>query len=100
MELSWLQGRLAEAVDAYEKAQMAAPNFAIVHTNLAIALTEMGTHAKMSGGCYVLSGFSHAGLSSRRYSVRLSASGRYIAPSCEPRAHAAHTAAAHLEGGE
>ena len=44
-----LQGRLAEAVDAYEKAQMAAPNFAIVHTNLAIALTEMATLAKISG---------------------------------------------------
>ena len=44
-----LQGKLALAVDAYEKAQTAAPNFAIVHINLAIALTEMGTHAKMSG---------------------------------------------------
>lgn len=36
-------------MEAYEKAQTAAPNFAIVHTNLAIALTEMGTHAKMAG---------------------------------------------------
>jgi glyceraldehyde-3-phosphate dehydrogenase/erythrose-4-phosphate dehydrogenase len=36
-------------VDAYEKAQAAAPNFAIVHTNLAIALTEMGTQLKMAG---------------------------------------------------
>lgn len=44
-----IQGKLALAVDAYEKAQTAAPNFAIVHINLAIALTEMGTHAKMSG---------------------------------------------------
>ena len=38
-------------MEAYEKAQAAAPNFSIVHTNLAIALTEMGTHAKMAGAC-------------------------------------------------
>ena len=36
-------------MDAYQNAQTAAPNFAIVHINLAIALTEMGTQAKMSG---------------------------------------------------
>ena len=44
-----LQGKLNEAVEAYDKAQAAAPNFAIVHTNLAIALTEMGTKLKMAG---------------------------------------------------
>ena len=44
-----IQGKLDEAVEAYDKAQAAAPNFAIVHTNLAIALTEMGTKLKMAG---------------------------------------------------
>lgn len=45
-----LQGRLMEAVDAYERALAAAPNFEIVRNNLAIALTELGTRTKMEGG--------------------------------------------------
>lgn len=45
-----LQGRLVEAVDAYERALAAAPNFEIVRNNLAIALTELGTRTKMEGG--------------------------------------------------
>jgi protein O-GlcNAc transferase len=44
-----LQGRLAEAVDAYERALAAAPNFEIVRNNLAIALTELGTRTKLDG---------------------------------------------------
>lgn len=44
-----LQGRLAEAVDAYERALSAAPNFEIVRNNLAIALTELGTRTKLDG---------------------------------------------------
>ena len=38
-----------EAVDAYERALMAAPNFEIVRNNLAIALTELGTRTKTKG---------------------------------------------------
>ena len=33
----------------YEAALAAAPNFAIVQQNLAIALTELGTRAKLAG---------------------------------------------------
>ena len=44
------QGRLAEAVDAYERALAVAPNFEIVRNNLAIALTELGTKTKVNGG--------------------------------------------------
>jgi Tetratricopeptide repeat len=44
-----LQGQLAEAVDAYERALAAAPNFEIVRNNLAIALTELGTRTKLDG---------------------------------------------------
>ena len=42
-------GRLKEAVACYEAALAAAPNFAIVQQNLAIALTELGTRAKLAG---------------------------------------------------
>ncbi len=44
-----VQGRLMEAVEAYERALMAAPNFEIVRNNLAIALTELGTRTKTKG---------------------------------------------------
>lgn len=49
-----LQGRLAEAVDAYERALAAAPNFEIVRNNLAIALTELGTRTKLDGEVQLL----------------------------------------------
>lgn len=49
-----LQGRLAEAVDAYERALAAAPNFEIVRNNLAIALTELGTRTKLDGASHWL----------------------------------------------
>ena len=42
-------GRLEAAVACYEAALAAAPNFAIVQQNLAIALTELGTRAKLAG---------------------------------------------------
>lgn len=42
-------GRLEAAVACYEAALAAAPNFAIVQQNLAIALTELGTCAKLAG---------------------------------------------------
>ncbi len=41
------RGQLAEAVAAYEAALAAAPNFAIVRNNLAIALTDLGGWARM-----------------------------------------------------
>ncbi len=44
-----VQGRLLEAVEAYERALAAAPNYEIVRNNLAIALTELGTRTKMEG---------------------------------------------------
>ena len=43
------QGRLEEAVAAYERALAAAPNFQIVRSNLAIALTEKATLVKADG---------------------------------------------------
>ncbi|KAG2430578.1 hypothetical protein HXX76_010096 [Chlamydomonas incerta] len=43
------RGRLPEAVAAYEAALAAAPNFTIVRNNLAIALTDLGTHVKNEG---------------------------------------------------
>ena len=43
------QGRLEEAVAAYERALEVAPSFQIVQSNLAIALTEQATHAKNAG---------------------------------------------------
>lgn len=42
-------GQLEEAVACYEAALAAAPSFAIVQQNLAIALTELGTRAKLAG---------------------------------------------------
>lgn len=43
------QGKLNEAIGAYQCALEAAPDFQIVHTNLAIALTEKGTLVKNEG---------------------------------------------------
>ncbi|KAK9823008.1 hypothetical protein WJX81_006345 [Elliptochloris bilobata] len=42
-------GRLEAAVACYEAALAAAPSFAIVQQNLSIALTELGTRAKLAG---------------------------------------------------
>jgi protein O-GlcNAc transferase len=47
------QGRLKEAVEAYEKALAGAPNFDIVRTNLAIAIAELATYTKSKGACEV-----------------------------------------------
>lgn len=43
------QGRLEEAIQAYRQALEAAPDFQIVHSNLAIALTEKATAMKNEG---------------------------------------------------
>eukprot|EP00983_Pelagomonas_calceolata_P133388 1161960-Pelagomonas_calceolata.AAC.12 len=43
------RGDLEGAIAAYNRALSAAPNFGIVHGNLAIALTELGTRIKMEG---------------------------------------------------
>ena len=43
------QGQLEEALKAYHCALEAAPDFQIVHTNLAIALTEKATAIKNEG---------------------------------------------------
>ena len=42
-------GRLDEAIAAYERALVAAPNFEIVKCNLAVALTDKATQVKESG---------------------------------------------------
>jgi dynein heavy chain len=44
------QGRLEEAIAAYEQALAAAPNLEVVLLNMAAALTEHGTHLKAAGG--------------------------------------------------
>lgn len=43
------QGRLHEAIAAYEQALSAAPNLEVVKLNLAAALTQYGTQAKAAG---------------------------------------------------
>ncbi len=44
-----MQGRLEEAIAAYERALAAAPNLAVVQSNLAVALTDTGTQLKLQG---------------------------------------------------
>lgn len=43
------EGRLEEAVAAYERALAAAPTYELVRSNLAIALTDLGTAVKARG---------------------------------------------------
>lgn len=43
------QGRLEQAIAAYEQALAAAPNLQVVQLNLAAALTQYGTQAKAAG---------------------------------------------------
>jgi tetratricopeptide (TPR) repeat protein len=43
------EGRLEAAIGCYERALALAPEFAIVRSNLAIALTEQGTRVKLAG---------------------------------------------------
>ena len=45
-----LQGSLEEAISCYERSLAAAPNLAVVQANLAVALTDRGTHVKLAGG--------------------------------------------------
>ena len=47
--LSIPQGELEEAIVCYQKALQAAPNFTMVSSNLAVALTDLGTRAKGEG---------------------------------------------------
>jgi protein O-GlcNAc transferase len=46
-------GRLEEAVAYYEKALALNPNFSIARTNMAIALTDLGTKVKAEGNVKV-----------------------------------------------
>ena len=46
-------GRLEEAVTYYEKALALNPNFTIARTNMAIALTDLGTKMKSGGNIKV-----------------------------------------------
>ncbi|GAB4815161.1 hypothetical protein N2152v2_002207 [Parachlorella kessleri] len=43
------QGLLEEAITSYERSLAAAPNLAVVQANLAVALTDLGTHIKLTG---------------------------------------------------
>ena len=43
------QGRLGEAIAAYERALAASPSLEVVQANLAVALTERGTQLKLEG---------------------------------------------------
>lgn len=46
-------GNLERAVECYEAALIAAPNYNIVQSNMAIALTDLGTKRKLKGNMQV-----------------------------------------------